>query len=50
MKALLLSLATSFVELFIAVHKAGDDKDAQEEALMQHAERVAELREKVKFG
>lgn len=44
------AIASAFVEILLAVHKAGDDRAAQEEALMLAAERIAELREKTKFG
>ena len=48
--AILQAVGAAFVEVLIAVHKAGDDRAQQEEALMLAAERLAELREKVKFG
>ncbi len=47
---LLTALAAMFVEVIAAVQKAGTDATAQEEALMVAAERMAELRERAKFG
>lgn len=46
---LLTAIASAFVEIIIGINKAGDDKAKQEEALMVAAERIAELRERVKF-
>ncbi len=47
---LLTALAAMFVEVISAVQKAGTDAAAQEDALMAAAERLAELRERTKFG
>lgn len=47
---LLTAVATLFVEVLGALQRAGDDARAQDEALMSAAERLAELRERAKFG
>ncbi len=50
MTALMEAIAAVLIRVVLDLQKAGEDRAAQEEALMQAAERLAELREKVKFG
>lgn len=50
MIALITAVATLFAEVIVSLQKAGDDAKAQEDALMSAAEKLAELRERQKFG